>query len=252
MDGMKPRLLIALSSAAAAIIFDTASQTNLPPVVTTNWVTATPSFREVNGRLFNTQRSILWKDIQGKIIKMLPGKLVVATFTTEPIYQAVAADEFVPGVPGGSGHHILSPRNVVVGEKTIPGPSIVIANYPAALSPADGQTISCRALEVGTFDYGDSTLGLWDYGKPHVVMVLTTNIPPELKAEAKQAAIARAVAHDQALADKGDPAGLDLMGDRYRDGDGVPKDLNKAREYFTKAAEAGMPGAAAELSNLNQ
>jgi len=42
------------------------------------------------------------------------------------------------------------------------------------------------------------------------------------------------------------------MGERYRDGDGVPKDFDKARDYFTKAVAAGEPSAADELSKLNQ
>jgi TPR repeat protein len=40
------------------------------------------------------------------------------------------------------------------------------------------------------------------------------------------------------------------MGERYRDGEGVPKDLAKAREYLTKAVDAGSPSAANELKQL--
>lgn len=48
------------------------------------------------------------------------------------------------------------------------------------------------------------------------------------------------------LGNKGNVSGLLRMGERYRDGDGVPKDLAKARDYLTKAA------AADELSKLDQ
>jgi len=54
----------------------------------------------------------------------------------------------------------------------------------------------------------------------------------------------------QDLADKGDPIGLLRMGEAYRDGKGVPKDLAKARDYLTKAAAAGSPTAADELKRL--
>ena len=54
------------------------------------------------------------------------------------------------------------------------------------------------------------------------------------------------------LADKGDPYGLLRMGERYRDGDRVPKDLTKAQEYLTKAANAGSPTADDELTKLKQ
>jgi TPR repeat protein len=40
------------------------------------------------------------------------------------------------------------------------------------------------------------------------------------------------------------------MGERYRDGDGVPKDLAKAKDYLTRAAAAGSPTAADELKAL--
>jgi TPR repeat protein len=61
-----------------------------------------------------------------------------------------------------------------------------------------------------------------------------------------------ALKFNQDQADKGDPIGLLRMGERYRDGDGVPKDLDKAREFFGKAAAAGEPTAEDELSKLNQ
>jgi len=42
---------------------------------------------------------------------------------------------------------------------------------------------------------------------------------------------------DQEQAGQGDPEGLRRMGERYRDGDGVEKDLNKAAEYYKKAED---------------
>jgi TPR repeat protein len=41
------------------------------------------------------------------------------------------------------------------------------------------------------------------------------------------------------------------MGERYLDGEGVPKDLDKAREYLTKAAQAGSAEAGAKLKEVN-
>jgi TPR repeat protein len=55
---------------------------------------------------------------------------------------------------------------------------------------------------------------------------------------------------NQEAADKGDLYGLLRMGERYRDGDGVDKDLAKARDFLTKAAAAGSPSAADELKKL--
>jgi hypothetical protein len=69
---------------------------------------------------------------------------------------------------------------------------------------------------------------------------------------AKQSALAKVVKWNQEQADKGDSYGLLRMGERYRDGDGVNRDLKKAREYLTKAANAGSATGADELSKLNQ
>ena len=68
----------------------------------------------------------------------------------------------------------------------------------------------------------------------------------------KQMADEKVLIWNQEQAHKGDSFGLLRMGERYRDGDGVSRDLTKAREYFIKAAAAGSPTAADALSRLNQ
>jgi TPR repeat protein len=78
----------------------------------------------------------------------------------------------------------------------------------------------------------------------------------ELKAlsEAREAgrakAEAAAVAFNQAAADRGDAYGLLRMGERYRDGEGVARDLPKARAYLAKSAAAGNSQAERELSAM--
>jgi hypothetical protein len=68
--------------------------------------------------------------------------------------------------------------------------------------------------------------------------------------DAKKAIQAKDLKSNQDMADKGDEYGLLRMGERYRDGDGVEKDLAKAKDYLTKAADAGSPTAADELKQL--
>ena len=94
--------------------------------------------------------------------------------------------------------------------------------------------------------------------------ILALATPEEIKA-AQDAVQARAIAdkksamqgqinavrYNQELAAKGDGYGLLRMAERYRDGDGVEKDLTKAKEYFNKAVAAGSPTAAEELKELN-
>ena len=98
--------------------------------------------------------------------------------------------------------------------------------------------------------------------QPTYVQPQSTNEPPltpeqieAVKAKAaadKNANEEKALKYNQELADKGDSYGLLRMGERYRDGYGVPKDLAKARDYFTEAVAAGSSSAADELSQLGQ
>ena len=74
----------------------------------------------------------------------------------------------------------------------------------------------------------------------------------EKQKQRQEAAKVAALKSNQDQAAKGDLYGLLRMGERYRDGDGVEKDLAKAKDYLTKAAAAGSPTAADELSKLNQ
>ena len=75
-------------------------------------------------------------------------------------------------------------------------------------------------------------------------------VEKEKKQQAFAAMQLKVLRLNQDQAAKGEPYGLLRMGERYRDGDGVPKDLAKAREYLSKAAAAGEPSAADELSKL--
>jgi hypothetical protein len=88
------------------------------------------------------------------------------------------------------------------------------------------------------------------------ICTITTNTLGQLKRLAQQKSAKasdnknRVLKYNQDLADKGDEYGLLRMGERYRDGDGVPKDLAKAKDYLTRAAAAGSPTAADELKAL--
>jgi TPR repeat protein len=65
----------------------------------------------------------------------------------------------------------------------------------------------------------------------------------------KLAAIA--LAENERLAEQGDAYGELRMGERYLTGDGVAKDIFKARDYLQRAAEQGSQTAAQELDRLN-
>jgi len=142
---------------------------------------------------------------------------------------------------------------------------ILLKNYPGADALVGGQKIQFLAIRAGSFRYtgtdgAEYTIAAYDYGKPYVAPPLTAEqIATQAKANADAKAkageqkilgAARALQANQEAAAKGDSFGLLRMGQRYRDGDGVEKDLSKAKEYLQKAADAGSPTAAEELAKL--
>ena len=103
---------------------------------------------------------------------------------------------------------------------------------------ADGQLVKLPRLI-----YGTPCVKIWS---PEEIAAAQEKVDAQ-----KQAVEDRVLVNNLMLAYEGDPYGLLRMGERYRDGEGVPKDLAKARDYLSQAADAGSPEAGAELSELN-
>ena len=137
-------------------------------------------------------------------------------------------------------------RYLLPGE--LPNDLFFLSNYPRPVSV--GQLLSRNdrlvALKAGTTPAGN--LPNLDYG-----VVWAPELTDEQKAKAAQTkneAGAKVLAWHQELADKGDPYGQYKMGLHYLNGDGVAKDVQKARDLFSKAAAQGNQDAAAELAKL--
>ncbi|HZT22920.1 MAG TPA: hypothetical protein VFB55_08440 [Verrucomicrobiae bacterium] len=154
-----------------AFVFQSIAQTNgSGVVVTTNYVTAVNWFREVNGQLYNTKASMLWREFDGKVLKVETNGIVVSILT--PVYGRM--DES----PGWIEHGELmglNPSQRVLLRYDESGKVIFLKNYPSNLEPAVTQVISFRAMRVGTINDSGNTLELWDYGTPHRVAVVSTN-----------------------------------------------------------------------------
>lgn len=138
-----------------------------------------------------------------------------------------------------------------------------VANFKLPI--ADGDTIPGDAMmraKVMTDTYKYSTVGgssrtlrQLDYGKPVDLPVIP--LTPEQIAARKKAATEkqqqlsdRTLKYNQELADKGDAYGQMRMGERYLKGEGVEKDLTKARDYLTKSSAQGNATAKALLEKL--
>ncbi len=159
-----------------AVVFQTAAQTNnVEVVVKTNIVSAVDWYRDVDGKLYNTQRSVLWKDFQGDILKVSTNGLVIQVFTMKPVLESstrsIASHNYMGQVTG----YRTVPTTVQVDTEKVPGQKFILRNYPVQLSAANGQEISFRAMRVGTTEYSGDTLELWDYGTQHKVAVISTN-----------------------------------------------------------------------------
>lgn len=144
-----------------------------------------------------------------------------------------------------------------------------VANYPYPCADGDVVGTSSRwyyAKLAGTCIYTNPlgishTLRLLDYGEPWTPgpptpeqLAARKKLKDEAKAaeDAKKRAItARVVKDNQEAADRGDVIGLLRMGERYRDGNGVERDLAKARDYLQRAAAKGSDSAQDELDLLN-
>ncbi|HEX3988699.1 MAG TPA: hypothetical protein VHZ30_04650, partial [Verrucomicrobiae bacterium] len=121
------------------------------------------------------------------------------------------------------------------------------------------QTIAAK--ESGVYTYttvlgGTSTIRRFVYGRVCSAPVAPPPSVEQLQAQAlaakqkKEEAAAKGLKYDRDLANAGDGYGELRMGERYRDGDGVPKDSELARSWFAKAAAQGEPNAAKELAAL--
>ena len=172
---MYKKIMAVLALIMVAFGWRVEAQANLVPVIRTNLITAAPSFREVNGKLYNSERSVLWTNFQGECLKVLPNGILIQTFTTEPVYEASTRSIDSHNYLGQVTSSRIVPTTVQTGTKEVPSLKFFLCNYPTNKNPADGETISFRALRTGTIDCNGETLELWDYGTPHVVMVVTTN-----------------------------------------------------------------------------
>jgi TPR repeat protein len=136
---------------------------------------------------------------------------------------------------------------------------IAITNLPSWDKETTDQKLGMLAMRVGIYDDGSGhPIQLYDYGiscDPPKPKQLTLEQIADAKAKAdevKKTASDKALKYNQDQAAKGDAYGLLRMGERYRDGDGVEKNLAKAKEFFNKAVAAGSPSAAEELGKLTQ
>jgi len=124
--------------------------------------------------------------------------------------------------------------------------SFVLSNYPRSV--AAGQIFSRNdrlvAFKGGTKD----NMPQLDYETVYVPQL--TDDQKAAIAQSKSKTDAKVLAWHKELAEKGDAYGEYKMGLRYETGDGVEKDLAKAKDLLGKSAAQGNKDAADELAKI--
>lgn len=117
-----------------------------------------------------------------------------------------------------------------------------------AVVKLSGDNYEVLYLRVGEDETGPMPAIAAALGRPasseELAAIAATNLNKKAEADAN------ALRYNRELAAKGDAYGQFRMGQRYLKGDGVERDVTKAREMFQKAAAQGHSGASAELAKL--
>ncbi|MDB6022292.1 MAG: hypothetical protein JWQ04_2149, partial [Pedosphaera sp.] len=185
-----------------------------------NFVPADP-WRVLNDKT-NFARGDDWVQFEGRVTQVTSDGITVQGTFGEPLFY-------------------LLPNN---GNATTG--NFLLSNYPRPM--AIGQIFSRNDRAVAFKAGTKNDLPNLDYG-----LVYVPELTEEQKAQAvqvKSKTDSKVLAFHKELAEKGDAYGEYKMGVRYLNGDGVDKDLAKARDLLGKAAAQGNKDAATELAKL--
>jgi hypothetical protein len=221
------------------------------------------------GETTNLARGSGWNEFQGEVQETVANGVVfkgrygpVLTVNTDPSYEQHLVQRFDSNQQrqkiGQSTQTTVSQvRDTSFQRKIIYGDDLFFVEgfpYPASIGQGYEELM---ALDSDYFSYTNQnsqviTIHKLIYGMPcQKIWSAEEMVAAKAKTDAKkQAVVDKVLKSHQDLADKGDAYGLLRMGERYRDGEGVTKDLAKARDYLTKAAAAGSSTADDDLKKL--
>jgi TPR repeat protein len=163
-----------------------------------------------------------WVQFEGRVTQVSADGLVIQGWFGEPLFYML---------PNNGGATTAS---------------FLLSNYPRNVGV--GQTFSRNDRLVAMKSGDKNGMPSLDYGAVYVPEL--TDEQKAAAAQAKSKAADKVLAFHKELADKGDAYGQFKMGMRYLTGDGVDKDMAKARDLLGKAAAQGNKDAATELAKL--
>ena len=216
-----------------------------------NQTTPAGPYRIVYGKLCDTTRGKQWKTVTIKPKSKTPNGVIAdemwASYAPSSD-RLVSSGNFLGASGRGGGGKFLG---------YVAGKEIVVFNTG---SLPTGERTTVRAICVGTKEIDGKTLEAWDCGtvptkddwaRISAEQAEQKKAADERLAQRKKEAQAKVLKYNEEKAASGDPFALKRLGEVYRDGDGVEKDLAKAKDYFAKAAAAGNQDAAKALAKLN-
>lgn len=149
---------------------------------------------------------------------------------------------------------------------------IAVTNYPGT-NATYGRTIAVYGQRIGNYSYGHLPIELWEHSEEDRGKAIVTEqqrraaaaAPPPIDADAKAFFERQKKAADekrkkeseantlkwlQSQAASGDDIAQCRLGEKYLKGDGVEKDVAKAREYLAKSAAQGNKTAQELLASI--
>ncbi len=215
-------------------------------------VAPSPSdYRMVGGRAYVPSRSPQWKPFKATCLKFTTNGIVAQEIEIKRIYGApmVSESQSVGAYsPGPAPRRLLSEERIV-------GKKFLLVNCPASLHPSSGKEINGTAMQTGTMQIGEDVLEIWDCGTPYNASSLVTPpkpVSPEVAAGQKKAADSKVLEFTQEQAIKGNSTYQLRLAKRYAEGDGVPKDITKARAWISAAGTNDPAAATALLKAIDQ
>jgi hypothetical protein len=137
------------------------AETNVVTVLTTNYVAAAPNFREVNGQLYNVDKSVKFETKDCYFTEQYDEGALMAEITKVVDHVGRSAID-VPGTPAYRPFY-----------KDAPGQKFLVRNFSTTNAIVSGDTIEIRVMRVGQTNFNSEILPLYDFGKPHVGIVVT-------------------------------------------------------------------------------
>lgn len=142
--------------------------------VTTNWVMTAPNVREVGGKFYNVDHSVLFTNFSGECQSVESNGIIVHEYRTQGIYRTVgdsltSSGNFLGASVGGA-------IQVKIGERVIVDKDIFIVNFPTNLQATTGSDQRGRAMRIGVTNINGSTIELLDFGMRHTYPVVKTNL----------------------------------------------------------------------------